>query len=171
MFAQASRSIPCFGTTHADTFYGEVPLTRPMGAKEVGENYEANTGRVIAERFQDFDPQAIPGVLVMNHGPFTWGATPAAAVEHAVIVEEVAKMAWGTLVLNPDARPVPQYLLDKHYQRKHGPAAYYGQKIPTTEALAAALRCSVGSLSRSNPIRRIRPIRPIDLFSTQAPAR
>ena len=129
MFAQASRSIPCFGTTHADVFHGEVPLTRPLSAREVTEGYEVNTGRVIAERFRDLDPAVMPGVLVMSHGPFTWGATPVASVENAVSVEEIARMAWGTLLLNPDVRPVPPYLLDKHYERKHGRGAYYGQTV------------------------------------------
>jgi L-ribulose-5-phosphate 4-epimerase len=128
MFAQASRSIPCLGTTHADVFHGEIPLTRPMSATEVRDAYEANTGKVIVERFQDLDPVAMPGVLVLNHGPFAWGDTPAASVDHAVVLEHVARMAWGTLLLNPDARPAPGYLADKHYQRKHGPSAYYGQR-------------------------------------------
>ena len=127
-FAQACRAIPCLGTTHADIFYGEVPVTRPLTHAEVVGDYEINTGRVILERFADLDPVAVPGVLVANHGPFTWGRDAAEAVRNAVALEAVARMALNTLQLNPQISPIAQYILDKHYFRKHGPDAYYGQK-------------------------------------------
>ena len=126
--AQAERSLPCYGTTHADTFYGEVPCTRHLTAEEVAEAYERNTGLVIAETFQDRDPEAVPGVLVCKHGPFTWGASCRKAVENALILEETAHMALLTELLAPGAAPAPQYLQDKHYFRKHGANAYYGQR-------------------------------------------
>jgi len=126
-FAQARREIPCFGTTHADHFYGPVPVTRPLTQEEIDEAYEANTGRVIVERFAELTPIATPGVLVASHAPFTWGATAAESVKNAVALESVADMALGTLMLHPSAEPVEQYLLDKHYFRKHGAGAYYGQ--------------------------------------------
>ena len=126
--AQAERSLPCYGTTHADTFYGEVPCTRHLTAQEVAEAYERNTGVVIAETFRDRDPEAVPGVLVCKHGPFTWGASCRKAVENALILEETAHMALLTELLAPGAAPAPQYLQDKHYFRKHGANAYYGQR-------------------------------------------
>ena len=126
--AQAERSLPCYGTTHADTFYGAVPCTRHLTAAEVAEAYERNTGRVIAETFRDRDPEAVPGVLVCKHGPFTWGASCRKAVENALILEETAHMALLTEQLAPGVAPAPQYLQDKHYFRKHGANAYYGQK-------------------------------------------
>jgi L-ribulose-5-phosphate 4-epimerase len=126
-FAQAMRPVKCFGTTHADTFYGEVPVTRPLSEEEVGDAYEANTGAVIIERFESLDPAAIPGVLVANHAPFTWGGSADAAVKNAVILEEVAKMSMLTVQINPETPALAQYILDKHYFRKHGPGAYYGQ--------------------------------------------
>ena len=126
--AQAERSLPCYGTTHADTFYGDVPCTRHLTAEEVAEAYERNTGRVIAETFRDRDPEAVPGVLVCKHGPFTWGAGCRKAVENALILEETARMALLTEQLAPGVAPAPQYLQDKHYFRKHGANAYYGQK-------------------------------------------
>ncbi len=128
MFAQARREIPCFGTTHADHFYGPVPVTRPLTAEEIERAYEHETGVVIAERFAKLDPLAVPGVLVASHAPFAWGKTAAEAVKNAVALEAVAQMALGTLALNPAQKPVEQFLLDKHYFRKHGPDAYYGQK-------------------------------------------
>ncbi len=128
MFAQARREIPCFGTTHADHFYGPVPVTRPLTAEEIERAYELETGVVIVERFADLDPLAIPGVLVASHAPFAWGKSAADSVKNAVALEAVAQMALGTLSLNPNQIPVEQYLLDKHYFRKHGPGAYYGQK-------------------------------------------
>lgn len=128
VFAQAVMEIPCLGTTHADYFPGPVPVTRYLSKKEVREDYEKNTGRVIVERFAGLDPAQIPAVLVAGHGPFAWGRTPAEAVEINLILEKIAKMALTTLLLNPAAEPLPKYLLEKHFRRKHGPSAYYGQK-------------------------------------------
>jgi L-ribulose-5-phosphate 4-epimerase len=125
-WAQAGRSIPALGTTHADYFYGEIPCTRAMTRSEIEGNYEKETGKVIVERFKKLNPEQIPGVLVNNHGPFSWGTDPGNAVHNAVVMEEVAKMAFRTLLLNPDAM-MPQTLLDKHFLRKHGKDAYYGQ--------------------------------------------
>ena len=127
-WAQAGRSIPCYGTTHADYFHGPVPCARSLTRAEVEEAYEKNTGVVIAETFRDLDPVAVPGVLCRNHGPFTWGKDAAQAVYHAVVLEEVAKMARFTENLNDTAAPAPDYVIEKHYLRKHGPGAYYGQK-------------------------------------------
>ncbi len=128
-FAQARRPIPCLGTTHADNFYGDIPVTREMRPEEVAGDYELNTGKVIVERFREgrIDPANVPGVLVANHAPFTWGSTPEKAVENAVVLEFVAQMALAGLALAPDIKPIPAYLLDKHFLRKHGPKAYYGQ--------------------------------------------
>ncbi|HEY3267023.1 MAG TPA: L-ribulose-5-phosphate 4-epimerase AraD [Armatimonadota bacterium] len=130
IFAQAMRDIPCFGTTHADAFHGPVPTTRPLTEEEIRGEYEANTGKVILECFaaRDIVPAEAPGVLVAQHGPFTWGATPMKALEAAVTLETIAQMALSCLALNPALAPIPDYLLDKHYLRKHGPGAYYGQK-------------------------------------------
>lgn len=129
VFAQAGMEIPPLGTTHADYFYGAVPVSRSLTRDEVQEAYEKNTGRVIVETVQETGREAldVPGVLVRNHGPFTWGKDPAEAVYHSVVLEEIAEMAWKTLQLNP-AAALPPYILEKHYQRKHGPKAYYGQK-------------------------------------------
>lgn len=128
-FSQAKRPIPCLGTTHADNFYGEIPVTRDMLPAEVETDYELNTGKVIVERFQrsSTDPGQVPGVLVASHAPFTWGASPEKAVENAVVLEFAAQMALAALSLNPAAGPIHQYLLDKHFLRKNGPKAYYGQ--------------------------------------------
>lgn len=128
-WAQAERELPCFGTTHADHFYGAVPITRRMRVEEIRDAYERNTGAVIVERFREsgLDPERIPGVLVAGHGPFAWGATPEGAVQNAIVLETVAEMALRTLQLNPNATPIQQALLDKHFLRKHGPSAYYGQ--------------------------------------------
>ncbi len=126
-WAQAARAIPCYGTTHADYFYGEIPCTRSLTPEEIDEAYELNTGNVIIETLGDRDPLSVPGILCANHGPFTWGKTADAAVYSAVVLEEVAKMAYRTEQLNPAAAPAPQYLQDKHYLRKHGKNAYYGQ--------------------------------------------
>lgn len=132
-WAQAGREIPSYGTTHADYFYGPVPCMRGLTEAEIEEAYELNTGKVIVEGFTgatgqaSIDPVAVPGCLVRNHGPFSWGKDAAAAVYHAVVLEEVAKMAAHTEMLKPAVEPAPQYLLDKHYLRKHGPNAYYGQ--------------------------------------------
>ena len=126
-FAQAQLSIPCYGTTHADYFYGEIPCARSLTAEEVEGDYEKNTGLVIIETFKEKNPIYVPGVLCTNHGPFTWGADAAEAVHNAVVLEEVAKMAYRCEHLNPEAKPAPQYLQDKHFFRKHGANAYYGQ--------------------------------------------
>ena len=125
-FAQSGREIIAYGTTHADAFYGNVPCARELTDEEIDEAYEWNTGKVIAETVSDAD--AIPAVLVKNHGVFTWGATPEKAVENSVTLEEVAKMALFTEQLNVDTPRIKQHLLDKHYFRKHGKNAYYGQK-------------------------------------------
>lgn len=127
-FAQAGKGIPCFGTTHADYFYGEIPCTRPMTDAEIKGEYELETGNVIIETFKDKNPNYIPGVVVYGHGPFTWGKSPEDAVHNSVVLEEVAKMAHNTMVLNPAAKPISLTLLDKHFLRKHGANAYYGQK-------------------------------------------
>ena len=126
-FAQAGLDIPAFGTTHADYFYGDIPCTRDLTAQEIEEAYELNTGNVIVETFAGKDPMAVPGVVVKNHGPFAWGRTPAGAVYNAVVLDKVAEMAYNTMTLNPRTQRVHQYLLDKHYFRKHGANAYYGQ--------------------------------------------
>ena len=129
-WAQAGRDIPCYGTTHADYFYGPVPCARHLTAAELEEDYEKNTGKVIIETFQNrnIDPVAVPAVICHSHGPFTWGKDAAQAVYHAVVLEEVAKMALFTRQIDPAAAPGPQSMQDKHYLRKHGPNAYYGQK-------------------------------------------
>ena len=128
-WAQAGLDIPCYGTTHADYFYGPVPCARALTAAEVAADYEGSTGRVIVETFRKrkLDPAAVPGVLCRSHGPFAWGGSPAQAVYHAAVLEEVARMALLTRQLDPAAAPAPQYVQDKHYLRKHGPNAYYGQ--------------------------------------------
>ena len=127
-FAQAGRSIPPLGTTHADDFYGEIPCTRGLTDAEIGGEYEKNTGLVIAETFAGTNASEIPGVLVRNHGPFSWGKDANDAVHNAVVLEEVSFMAFHALMLEPEADTVPQALLDRHYLRKHGKNAYYGQK-------------------------------------------
>ncbi len=127
-FAQAGRGVPALGTTHGDYFYGEIPCTRKMTPEEIAGEYEKNTGLVIIETFRDKDPDAIPAVLVHSHGPFTWGKNAVDSVHHAVILEECAKMAIRAYALNPELQPMQQELLDKHYLRKHGANAYYGQK-------------------------------------------
>lgn len=127
-FAQARREIPCYGTTHADSFHGPIPLTRLLVESEVTEGYERNTGKVIVERFAGLDPLALPGVLVAGHGPFAWGRSPAEAVETSVILEQVAAMAFGTITLAPRLTPLDRHIMEKHYLRKHGPDATYGQK-------------------------------------------
>ena len=129
-FAQAAQDIPCLGTTHADYFYGDVPVSRDMTAKEVTAEYEWETGEVIVKTFAErgLNPLEIPAVLVRNHGPFTWGSSGAKAVETALALEVVAEMALKALQINPQAPRISQHLLDKHYLRKHGANAYYGQK-------------------------------------------
>jgi L-ribulose-5-phosphate 4-epimerase len=126
-FAQAGKGIPCLGTTHADYFYGEVPVTRRMSPEEISSAYEWETGNVIVERFKSLDPEEMPAVLVHGHGPFVWGPSGAKAVENAFALELVAQMANETLQINPESQPLQQTLLDKHFLRKHGPGAYYGQ--------------------------------------------
>ena len=128
-WAQAGRDIPCYGTTHADYFYGAVPCARHLTKEELDEDYEKNTGKVIIETFTNrgIDPVAVPGVICHSHGPFTWGKDAAQAVYHAVVLEEVAKMAARCEWINPHVYPAPQCLQDKHYYRKHGENAYYGQ--------------------------------------------
>lgn len=126
-FAQAGRGIPAMGTTHADYFYGEIPCTRPMTDEEIRGEYEKETGKVIVETFAGLDPAAVPGVLVCSHGPFAWGTDPMNAVHNAVVMEEIAFMDWHAMVLDPSRGPMQQALLDRHYLRKHGKNAYYGQ--------------------------------------------
>jgi len=126
-FAQAGRSIEATGTTHADYFYGTIPCTRLMTYAEIAADYEKETGKVIIETFSDLDPEAIPAVLVHSHGPFCWGKSPEKAVESAVVLEEVAFMQYHALGLNPDLKSMQKELLDKHFLRKHGKNAYYGQ--------------------------------------------
>ena len=126
-FAQAGRGIPAMGTTQGDYFYGEIPCTRLMTDEEIHGEYEKETGTVIIETFRDLDPAAIPAVLVHSHGPFAWGKDAMEAVHNAVVMEEVAFMDWHAMMLNPAMGPMQQTLLDKHYLRKHGKNAYYGQ--------------------------------------------
>src|SRR6202790_3657136 len=126
-WAQAQREIPCFGTTHADYFYGPVPVTKPLTSSQIRADYEANTGHAIVRRFTKLDPLHMPAVLVAGHAPFCWGTTPTEAAHIAVIVEEIAAMASQTIAANPRARSISQHLHDKHFRRKHGRDAYYGQ--------------------------------------------
>lgn len=126
-WAQANRDIPCLGTTHADYFYGAIPCTRLLNKKEIEHEYEKNTAQVIIERFQNLDYRSIPGVLAAGHGPFTWGKNALDAVHNSVVLEEIAKMALASVQLNPKVGSLSQYLLDKHFLRKHGSNAYYGQ--------------------------------------------
>jgi L-ribulose-5-phosphate 4-epimerase len=127
-WAQAAREIPCFGTTHADYFYGPIPVTRPLTPKQIRDDYEVNTGHAIVRRFAKLNPLHMPGVLVAGHAPFCWGTSPAEAAHAAVIVEEIAAMATATVSANPKARAISKHLHDKHFLRKHGASAYYGQK-------------------------------------------
>ena len=129
-WAQAGRDIPCYGTTHADYIYGSVPCVRNLTREEIEEAYERNTGVLIADEFElrDLDHNATPAVLCKNHGPFTWGKDASEAVHHAVVLEEVARMAARCEAINPGVKPAPRELQDKHYYRKHGADAYYGQK-------------------------------------------
>ncbi len=127
MFAQAQKEIPCLGTTHADSFNGAIPLTRFISKEEVEQGYEENTARVIIERFSGMKPLEMPAVLVRGHGPFSFGKTPREAAENSHILESIAEMAFGTFQLNPQCENLPEYILKKHYNRKHGPDAYYGQ--------------------------------------------
>lgn len=128
VWAQAKQSIPALGTAHADYFYGDIPCTRSLTQQEIEEAYEKNTGKVIIETIQQRDPLAIPGIVVSEHGPFAWGNSPDNAVHNAVVLEEVAKMALFSKLLNSELTRIDQHILDKHYFRKHGSNAYYGQK-------------------------------------------
>lgn len=127
-FAQACKEIPCYGTTHADHFNGTIPVTRFLTEDEVDSSYELNTGKVILEQFDELKANDIPGVLVAGHAPFTWGNDPMESVENNLVLERIAKMAFEGLEINPDLKELPKYILDIHYQRKHGLNAYYGQK-------------------------------------------
>jgi L-ribulose-5-phosphate 4-epimerase len=127
-WAQANREIPCFGTTQADYFHGEIPITAQLSREEIEDDYEANTGTAIIARMKGIRPLACPACLVSGHAPFCWGKTVTEAAHMAAIVEEIAAMAWQTVTINPAARPISEALRDKHHFRKHGPAAYYGQK-------------------------------------------
>lgn len=131
-WAQAGRSIPCYGSTHADYIYGEVPCVRCLNAEEIADAYEENTGHLIVSEFLRMckDPVSVPAVLCRNHGPFTWGKDAEDALRNAVVLEEVAKMAYRTESINHHVQPAPQELMDKHYYRKHGADAYYGQRNP-----------------------------------------
>lgn len=126
-WAQAGREIPCFGTTHADYFYGAIPVTDAMSPEEIGTDYEISTGHVITRRFKDIDPLSMKAVLVAGHAPFTWGQSVTDAAYHAVVLEEVARLAMQTVSINASAGPISTALLDKHFLRKHGSGAYYGQ--------------------------------------------
>jgi L-ribulose-5-phosphate 4-epimerase len=128
MFAQACREIPCLGTTHADHFKGSIPLTRFLTEEEVQDGYERHTGTLIIERFNSLNSSETPGVLVAGHAPFSWGKSAEDAVQNSLIMERVAQMALGSYLLNPDVAAIPEHIQQKHYQRKHGPNAYYGQK-------------------------------------------
>ena len=127
-WAQSCRPLPALGTTHADYFHGPVPCTRPLKPGEIKSDYEANTGKVIVEAFAGRDPLLCPGVLVASHGPFAWGKTVAEAVHHAAVLEHLVRLAGETMRVFPSTKPMPRVLLDKHFFRKHGPGAYYGQK-------------------------------------------
>ncbi|MBC8718989.1 L-ribulose-5-phosphate 4-epimerase AraD [Ochrobactrum sp. Marseille-Q0166] len=127
IFAQSQRPIPPYGTTHADYFHGTIPVTRPLTEEEIRDRYVEATGCVVIEALGNYDPMSIPAALVAGHGPFAWGDGPADAVHNALILEEVARLAWHTISLNPDAQPISQSLLDRHYLRKHGDNASYGQ--------------------------------------------
>ena len=127
VWAQARRDIPALGTTHADYFHGPVPCTRELTAAEIAGPYETNTGKAILERFAGANPLHMPAVLVAGHGPFTWGISPSECVHNAVVLEYIAQMAIATLQINPQIQPISQVLLDRHFFRKHGPGAYYGQ--------------------------------------------
>ncbi len=127
-WAQAGKDIPCFGTTHADYFYGDIPCARNLTTEEIEQGYEKNTGKVIIETFADRNPDYVPGVICRNHGPFAWGKDAMEAVHNAVVLEEVAKMDIFTLAIDPDTDEAPENIRVKHFMRKHGPNAYYGQK-------------------------------------------
>jgi len=127
-WAQSGREIPCFGTTHADYYHGSVPLTAGLSDEEIAGEYEKNTGEAIIRRYRELDPLSAPGVLVAGHGPFAWGKSPAKAAQNAVLLEEIAAIAYHTVMLNPQAGPLGRAQHDRHFLRKHGPGAYYGQR-------------------------------------------
>lgn len=133
-WAQARREIPCFGTTHADYFHGPVPLTNPMPDNDIAGEYEKNTGTAIVRAFQGKDPNRSPGVLVANHGPFTWGASVSQAAHNAVVLESLARMAYFTVAIDQQAEPIGKALHDRHFLRKHGSTAYYGQVAQAASA-------------------------------------
>ena len=128
IFAQACKEIPCLGTTHADHFYGSIPVTRFLTEGEVNSDYELNTGKIIVERFENINPVSMPGVLVAGHAPFSFGKNAFESVRNGLILERAAEMALGTFQLNTNIKELPKYISEKHYKRKHGPDAYYGQK-------------------------------------------
>jgi len=144
-WAQACRELPALGTTHADYFHGPVPCTRLLRPREIQEDYEINTGQVIVETFRQLNPLHCPGVLVASHGPFAWGTSVAKAVHNAIVLEQVAKLASETLSISPAIKPMQQVLLDKHFFRKHGPGAYYGQRDGTSG--------STSSVRSTRPVR------------------
>jgi L-ribulose-5-phosphate 4-epimerase len=130
VFAQARKEIPCLGTTHADSFFGPIPVTRFLTEEEVKSGYEKNTAKVIIELFEKKgNPTTMPGILVAGHGPFCWGKDADDSVKNSLILERIAEMAFQTLTLNPEIDPLPEYILNKHHERKHGKNAYYGQKL------------------------------------------
>ena len=133
VWAQAGREIPCLGTTHADYFHGCIPVAGPLSEEEIRGEYELNTGLAIVRRFEGINPLSMPAVLVAGHAPFAWGKDAAGAAYNAVVLEEVAELAWRTMTLNGAVAPISQHLLDKHFLRKHGPDAYYGQKYSSKE--------------------------------------
>ncbi|MBZ5497470.1 MAG: L-ribulose-5-phosphate 4-epimerase AraD [Acidobacteriia bacterium] len=137
-WAQARREIPALGTTHADYFHGPVPCTRLMTAKEIKTGYEVNTGRVIVERLARMDPLAFPGVLVASHGPFTWGESVEHAVQHAIVLEHLARLVSETMRIQPATKSIRRVLLDKHFSRKHGRDAYYGQRSPSRSTVKSS---------------------------------
>jgi L-ribulose-5-phosphate 4-epimerase len=145
-WAQAGRELPALGTTHADYCHGPVPCTRRMKAAEIGGDYEANTGHVIVERFRNLDPLDFPAVLVASHGPFAWGRSLDDAVHHAIVLEHLARLASETLRIEPATQSMQRALLDKHFFRKHGSSAYYGQKRPSRAAAGKSKRDSSNSV-------------------------
>ena len=152
-FAQACREIPCLGTTHADHFNGPVPVTRHLTAAEVRDDYEANTGKVIAERFVGLKPLETPSVLAAGHGPFSWGGSPGEAVKNCFVLEKIAKMAILTGLVNPNIESLPDHLLAKHYQRKHGSQATYGQAKGPVARKGAGAGASAGASDANNKNR------------------
>jgi L-ribulose-5-phosphate 4-epimerase len=135
IFAQACTEIPCLGTTHSDHFFGSVPVTRFLTKEEVEDDYEGNTGKVIIERFKELNPQVTPGVLVAGHATFCWGKDAMDSVKNSFVLERIAQMALGTLQVNPSIKKLPEHIMNKHFQRKHGPNAYYGQRNSKTKKI------------------------------------